>query len=74
MGFTNAQGRYELNYLRDIKGATIGLHTVRISSAPPREGLPPVVPIPPRYNRETELTAEVVSGANIFDWALTSQD
>ena len=31
-GRPNAQGEYELTYIRDIKGAKVGPHTIRIST------------------------------------------
>ena len=59
-GVTDEQGQYELVYLRDIKGAVVGKHRVRIGSdsrtAPPKQRLPS------RYNRKTTLEAEVKRG------------
>ena len=67
---TDSEGNYELYYLRDIRGAKIGLHKVRITTATeenPRER------IPVRYNRKSELTREVQSGKNEFDFELVSK-
>jgi hypothetical protein len=70
MGRTNAEGRYELVYIRKIMGAKVGPHKVMITTADethPRELLPP------RYHQETTLQAEVQSGENACDFSLTSQ-
>ncbi|MBN2295074.1 MAG: carboxypeptidase regulatory-like domain-containing protein [Pirellulales bacterium] len=67
---TDAQGRYELTYLRDIKGAKVGSHTVLITTATeesPRERLPA------RYNRQSTLTAQVAPGENTFNFDLKSR-
>ena len=69
-GYTNAQGEYELKYIRDTMGAAVGPHKVRIEyisqeGAGPRRGK-----IPPRYNRNTELTAQVEPGDNVFNFDL----
>jgi hypothetical protein len=70
IGRTDGSGRYRLTYLRDIEGADIGHHTVRITTVPEsirKERLPR------RYHAETELTATVQSGGNQFDFALQSK-
>lgn len=69
-GVTDAEGHYELVYLRDIKGAVVGSHTVTIttaSEASPQEKLPA------RYNANTELKKEVAAGSNTIDFALESK-
>jgi len=67
---TDANGHYELFYLRDIKGAIPSGHTVRITTATedaPQERLPD------RYHRNTVLTAEVKAGeTNEIPFALES--
>lgn len=67
---TNADGRYELIYLRDIKGAVISSHKVTIVTA---DEMHPKERLPARYNRQTNLTAEVKAGTNTFDFALQSK-
>jgi hypothetical protein len=68
---TGENGHYELVYLRDIKGAVPGKHTVTITTASEHQ---PGERLPPRYNRETELTAEVKPGeTNEIPFALESQ-
>ena len=70
-GFTDSQGRYELIYLRDIRGATTGSHRVIIDRVPQKES-GKYQRLPDCYNIETELTAEVEPGENLFDWELFS--
>ncbi len=70
IGTTAPDGRYELTYLRDIAGANLGRHAVRILTAPDdargRERLPK------RYHSATVLEATVAAGRNTCDFALTS--
>jgi len=68
-GVTDANGRYELVYIRDTKGAAVGEHTVRITTQ--TETQPET--LPPRYHAESTLTATVEPGHNEIDFALTSQ-
>ncbi len=65
---TNENGRYELIYIRDIKGAAVGKHSVVITAkdAARRQ----VVPL--KYNHKTTLTADVKPGDNTFDFKLES--
>jgi len=64
---TDQQGRYELVYLRDIKGAVVGPHTVRITTA---TEVNPQEKVPARYHAQSELRVDVRSGANTFDFEL----
>lgn len=75
-GVTDASGRYVLTYTRSVRGAEVGSHRVSISTRspgdpdadPPR---PPVAEqVPAHYNSATQLTAEVNSRANQFDFTL----
>ncbi len=68
-GVTNAEGRYELIYLRDMKGAKLGKHTVTITTA---SEVSPDERLPERYNRKTELTAQVDADTDGIDFALKS--
>lgn len=71
IGRTDGSGRYRLTYLRDIEGADVGNHAVRIttvSESNRKERLPR------RYHAETELAATVQSGGNQFDFALQSKE
>ena len=70
-GITDADGHYELRYLRAIPGANIDHHTVRITTASEENGGREL--LPPRYHSRTQLEARVVSGLNDLDFALRSQ-
>lgn len=79
-GRTNEDGEFELHYTRNEDGAEIGTHQVTITTE--REGDPDAEDpekqksvkekIPAKYNRKTELTAEVESGSNEFEFNLES--
>jgi hypothetical protein len=70
-GVTDSAGRYELRYLRDIRGADIDRHTVRITTASEDNG--GRERLPRRYHARTELEAQVVAGTNVLDFDLRSQ-
>ena len=70
-GISDADGHYDLRYLRAIPGANIDQHTVRITTASEENG--GLELLPPRYHSRTELEARVVSGSNDLDFALRSQ-
>jgi hypothetical protein len=70
-GITDADGHYELRYLRAIAGANIDQHAVRITTASEENGGREL--LPPRYHSRTQLEARVVSGLNDLDFALRSQ-
>jgi len=81
VGFTDANGEYELIYTASRQGALLGEHTVRIKSAESSgggEGNAPKIAaskesIPAKYNTKTELTAQVESGSNTIDFELKSK-
>jgi hypothetical protein len=76
-GRTDGNGRYELIYTKDAKGAVPGKHTVTISTL--QEGDPDAggksIPekVPAKYNTNTELTREVTPGSNKLDFELSSE-
>jgi hypothetical protein len=70
-GTSDTEGRYELRYLRDIRGANIDRHTVRITTASEANGGREL--LPPRYHSRSQLDARVVAGTNGLDFALRSQ-
>jgi hypothetical protein len=77
-GATDASGKYSLTYIRDVKGAVLGTHSVRITTVPKstsdQDGVAPVIdPIPAKYNVNTMLTGEVKSGENTVDFPLESK-
>ncbi|EAQ77344.1 hypothetical protein [Blastopirellula marina] len=81
VGFTDANGRYELIFTASRNGAVLGEHQVRITSAADAgggEGGQPLVAarketIPTKYNAKTELTAQVDSGSNTIDFDLKTK-
>jgi hypothetical protein len=70
-GVTDSAGRYELRYLRDIRGADIDRHTVRITTASEDNG--GRERLPRRYHARTELQARVIAGMNVLNFDLRSQ-
>ena len=69
-GTTDADGHYELRYLRAIPGANVDTHTVRITTASETNG--GRGRLPPRYHSRSQLEARVVSGTNDLDFELRS--
>ena len=69
-GVTDALGRYRLRYLRDIVGANVDVHTVRISTATEEHGGREL--LPRRYHADSQLTATVKAGRNTIDFALST--
>ena len=77
-GVTNSEGKYELTYIPEVKGAELGEHTVTITTqyqAPenPDGGAPFKDPIPNKYNVSSTLKATVVEGENQHDFPLVSK-
>lgn len=71
IGKTNAEGHYELVYLRDIKGAVPGTYLVKIKRF--GESGQKVPQLPSRYNSTSELSREVHVGENQIDFDLSSK-
>ena len=71
MAVTGTNGKYALTYLRDIRGAKIGQHSVRISVADGESGKTEYIPI--QYNEQTILRENVQAGANQINFTLTSK-
>jgi hypothetical protein len=75
-GKTDAEGRYELRFVRGLKGAVIGPSRVWFDG---KSGLerPPGPnfkdPIPSKYGPDGDLRAEVVAGRNVIDFDLESR-
>lgn len=70
-GVTGVDGRYELTFLRDIVGANLGHHRVRITTVTDDNG--GKERLPKRYHAATKLEAMVEAGENTIDFALTSK-
>ncbi|MFN5757876.1 MAG: carboxypeptidase-like regulatory domain-containing protein [Planctomycetia bacterium] len=71
LGSTDSAGGYRLRYLRDIEGANLGRHTVRIMTATEENGGREI--LPPRYHAATVLEAVVQPGTNRIDFSLQSR-
>lgn len=71
LGLTDSNGRYALSYLRDIPGANVGHHYVRITTATEENGGREL--LPPRYHVQSELSADVAVGSNTINFALESK-
>jgi hypothetical protein len=71
MGATDADGNYTLNYIREVQGAAVGWHTVRISTANPSAGKPELVL--KQYNTASTLRQEVAAGDNTINFDLKSK-
>ena len=68
-GVTNEAGEYEMKYSKDVMGAVVGVHEVRIEYVRREEGKQRKQ-LPARYNRQSDLTREVERGSNTFDFDL----
>ncbi len=70
-GTTDENGRYELYFSGGVKGAELGVNTVRITTALDHPAPPDYRdPIPARYNESSELSVTVEPGANTHDFTL----
>jgi hypothetical protein len=68
---TGRDGHYQLAYLRDIMGANLGRHVVRITTVTDEKR--GKERLPKRYHAATTLEAVVEPGPNKIDFALTSK-
>ena len=76
VGYTEADGSYELTYTPGVKGAKIGVNQIILSTyEEPELGdddkiKTPAIPerFPPEYNSSPSVTHEVKSGENVFDF------
>jgi hypothetical protein len=78
-GTTDAAGNYALMYDSQTRGTTPGKKTVRITVADVGEGggaaegvAAAKEPVPPRYNRQSELKADVSASNKTFNFDLKS--
>jgi len=76
-GLTDGRGRYKLAYLPGQEGATVGEHTVRLTTynwVTHDDGTKEEVPerLPARYNVDSQLRATVAGGSQTIDWELRS--
>ncbi|MBL4886236.1 MAG: hypothetical protein JKY95_17105 [Planctomycetaceae bacterium] len=75
VGITDADGKYELQYTGDSRGAKIGKHSVGFMASDD-EDVKASASIPAKYaaGTETGLSAEVVAGKNTFDFTDLTSD
>ena len=64
-GETNAQGKYDLVYTYQVKGAKVGSSTVSFVWPTGAEGKKG---IPAQFSEKSEIKFEVKSGSNTFDY------
>lgn len=67
---TNAQGKYDLIYTYQVKGAKVGPSTVSFVWPTGAEGKKG---IPAQFSEKSEIKFEVKSGSNIFDYNIRSK-
>jgi hypothetical protein len=74
IGYTDAQGHYNLHYPGHEEGAPPGEYNVRLAGGEGGsiDGAPPVR-IPAKYNSQSDLKRTVQPGANTFDFPLESK-
>jgi hypothetical protein len=76
-GVTDQDGKYQQKYLFDTPGATLGNHKVVITTYIVEDDSPEALKakekIPKRYNKNTELKAEVKPGPNVINFELKSK-
>ncbi|MBL8818923.1 MAG: carboxypeptidase regulatory-like domain-containing protein [Planctomyces sp.] len=67
---TDAEGKYELQYLADAKGCKVGPNTMYLEWPPEAED---AVPIPAGYTSATGQKVEVKEGSNVIDFPIKSE-
>ncbi len=73
IGYTQEDGTYRLHYPGSKTGAPAGEYTVTISGGDENgEGGKPVR-VAKKFNSQSELTATVQSGENVFNFDVTSE-
>jgi len=70
-GVTDAEGHYELKSKQDEPGAPVGNYIVKIIK--PEGEVAGQELLPAKYNAQSELTAEVKTGENQFDFDLKNK-
>jgi len=72
IGYTQADGSYQLHYPGEKTGAPAGEYTVHVSGGENGEDDGPPVRVAAEFNSKSKLTAAVKSGPNTFNFEVTS--
>jgi hypothetical protein len=72
IGYTQADGTYQLHYPGDKTGAPAGEYTVTITGGEAEVEGRQAVRVAPQYNSASQLTATVKSGPNTINFDVTS--
>ena len=78
MGATDSDGKYQMSYIGNTKGAKLGNHKISITTVQ-EEGSNDSgggkfkETIPAKYNSKSTLTEVVKAGKNVIDFELTSK-
>ncbi len=67
IGFTKADGTYQLRCSSGVDGAVVGAHTVRVTAVETDDPAGAPLTIPAKYNTSSQLTQEVKAGMNTID-------
>lgn len=67
LGFTKADGTYQLRCSSGVDGAVLGQHTVRVTPNEVDDPAGPPLTIPAKYNTSSQLMHEVKAGENKID-------
>lgn len=70
VGMTDAEGRYELEYLYGVSGCKLGSNTVGFDWPPDS---PNMVAIPAKHTGANAFKFDVKAGDNVFDITMTSK-
>ncbi|QDU49978.1 hypothetical protein [Gimesia panareensis] len=70
---TQQDGSYTLEYNEDVSGASLGAHKVMILKLTDNPEDAGKQLVPPKYNDQSELTAEVKAGGNSINFDLTTK-
>ncbi len=68
-GATDENGKYELTYSADVKGAKIGNHTVRVTTRTEAPGEKELLPA--KFHKDSKIKKEVKAGPNEINIELT---
>jgi hypothetical protein len=67
LGFTKADGTYQLRCTSGEDGAVVGQHIVRVTTVEVDDPAGPPLTIPEKYNTGSQLNFEVKAGENTID-------